>query len=82
MMIDIQDRSVCAKMGDYLATAVARTCEDGVIGGWAVHAWIGDRQMVSAWCQLDRYDAERACRLLVRWLANRPKFRGDLCKAD
>ena len=69
-------------MGDYYATAVARTCEDGVIGGWAVHAWNGDRQMVSAWCQFDQVDAIRACRLLLRWLANRPKFRGDLCKAE
>ena len=81
MILDVQDRAVSAKMGDYLATAKVTTCEDGV-KGWAVHAWIGDRQMVSAWCQLDRCDADRACRLLVRWLANRPKFRGDLCKAD
>lgn len=80
MMIDIQDRSVSASQGQILATAKRSSGMDG--DGWAVHAWIGDRQMVSAWCQLDRYDAERACRLLVRWLANRPKFRGDLCKAD
>ena len=82
MILDVQDKSVRAKMGDYYATAVARTCEDGVIGGWAVHAWNGDRQMVSAWCQLDRHDAVRACKLLVRWLENRPKVRGDVCKAD
>ena len=81
MILDVQDKSVSAKMGEYLATAKVTTCEDGV-KGWAVHAWIGDRQMVSAWCQLDHTDAVRACRLLVRWLANRPKFRGDLCKAD
>ena len=82
MILDVQkDNSVCASQGQFLATAKPSVCADGV-KGWSVHAWIGDRQMVSAWCYLDRVDAERACRLLIRWLANRPKFRGDLCKAD
>lgn len=80
MILNVQDKSVSAKMGDYYATAVARTCEDGVIGGWAVHAWNGDRQMVSAWCQLDRHDAVRACKLLVRWLANMTAMEGRAAK--
>ena len=80
MMLDVFNGYVSAQQGPFLATAKRSSGADG--DGWAVHAYIGDRQMVSAWCDLARFEAERACKLLIRWLANRPKFRGDLCKAD
>ena len=71
MILDVRkDNSVCASQGQFLATAKRAVCDDGV-EGWSVHAWIGDRQMVSAWCDLDWFEAERVCKRLIRWLADK-----------